>query len=149
MRLTASAAIGALVSRARSKKVCPASSFDDRTWLAIGLVEPAETSIGVGLHQSRIARQMLLPATIRRIEEHGRWRVWPGKRAVVAHIGPEPARPGLTLGQDRHCGVVGVDALRRKDMAPDRIDQVSSDLWDAKRRDAEATRRDMRTGRAE
>ena len=73
MRLTASAAIGALVSRARSKNfaaVCPASSFNDRTWLAIGLVEPAEASIGVGLHQSRIARQMLLrmlPATIRRI----------------------------------------------------------------------------------
>jgi len=42
-----------------------------------------------------------------------------------------------------------VDALRRKDMAPDRIEQVSSDLWDAKRRGAEATRRDMRAGRAE
>src|SRR5215207_4954871 len=37
------------------EEVCPASSFNDRTWLAIGLVEPAEASIGVGLHQSRIS----------------------------------------------------------------------------------------------
>jgi hypothetical protein len=25
-------------------------------------------------------------ATIRRIEEHGRRRIWPGKRTIVAHI---------------------------------------------------------------
>ena len=45
------------------------------------------------------------------------------KRAVVTHVGPEPAGPGLALGQDRYRGVVGVDAFRREDMALDRIDQ--------------------------
>lgn len=67
----------------------PARGLDDRAALAIGLVEPAKAGVGVGLHQSGIARQMLLrmlTATIRRVEEHGRWRIWPGKRAVVAHI---------------------------------------------------------------
>src|SRR5665213_2610592 len=38
--------------------VRPARGLDDRAWLAIGLVEPAEAGIGVGLHQSGIARQM-------------------------------------------------------------------------------------------
>ena len=121
--------IGALLSRARSNlapAVRPARSFEDQTWLAIGLVELVEAGVGVGLHQPGIAGQMLLwmlSATIRRIEEHGcRW-IGSGKRAVVAHIGPEPAGPGLSLGQDRHRGVVGMDAFRCKDMASDRIDQ--------------------------
>ena len=94
-----------------------ARGLDDRASFAIGLVELAEPGIGVGLHQSGIPGQMLLrmlTATIRRVEEHGRWRIWPGKRAVVAHIGPEGGR---------HCGVVGVDAFGRKDMAPDRVNQ--------------------------
>lgn len=130
MRLTASAAIGALVSRARSKNftsaVRPARGLDDRAALAIGLVEPAKASVGVGLHQSGIARQMLLrmrTATIGRVEEHGRWRIWAGKRTVVAHVGPEPAGSGLALGQNRHGGVIRVDALGCEDAAPDRVHQ--------------------------
>jgi hypothetical protein len=106
--------------------VRPARGLDDRATFAIGLVKPAEARIGVGLHQPGIARQMLLrmfTTTIRRVEEHGRRRIWASKRAVVAHIGPEPAGPGLALGQDRHRGVVGVDAFGRKDMASDRLDQ--------------------------
>ena len=77
------------------EEVCPASSFTDRTWLAIGLVEPAEASIGVGLHQSRIARQMLLrmlPATIRRIGKTrpltGLARQTGGRRAHRSRAGP-------------------------------------------------------------
>jgi hypothetical protein len=65
----------------------------------------------------------MLTTTIRRVEEHSHRRSWTGKRAVVAHIGPEPAGPGLALGQDRHRGVVSVDAFGRKDMASDRVDQ--------------------------
>src|SRR6516164_8143158 len=65
----------------------------------------------------------MLTATIRRVEEHGRWWIGTGKWPVVAHIGPEPTGPGLALGQDWHCGVVGVDALGSEDMAPDRVDQ--------------------------
>lgn len=92
----------------------------------MGLVEPAKAGVGVGLHQSGIARQMLLrmrTATIGRVEEHGRRRIWASKRTVVAHVGPEPAGPSLALGQDRHRGVIRVDALGCEDMAPDRIYQ--------------------------
>jgi hypothetical protein len=28
----------------------------------------------------------MLTATIRRVEEHSRRRIWPGKRAIVTHI---------------------------------------------------------------
>lgn len=79
----------------------------------MGLVEPAKAGVGVGLHQSGIARQMLLrmrTATIGRVEEHGRRRIWARKRTVVAHVGPELAGPGLTLGQD---GTVASSAWRR------------------------------------
>src|ERR1700759_4638028 len=62
-------------------------------------------------------------ATIGRVEEHGRRRIWAGKRTVVAHVGPEPAGPGLALGQDRHRGVIRMDALSCEDVAPDHIDQ--------------------------
>src|SRR6201996_280694 len=62
-------------------------------------------------------------ATIGRVLEHSRRRIWAGKRTVVAHVGPEPAGPGLALGQDRHRGVIRVDALGCEDVAPDRIDQ--------------------------
>src|SRR6201985_1976706 len=62
-------------------------------------------------------------ATIGRVEEHGCRRIWAGKRTVVAHVRPEPAGPGLALGQDRHRGVIRVDALGGEDVAPDRIDQ--------------------------
>src|SRR5215813_15252491 len=54
--------------------VRPAGGLDDRAWLAVCLIKAMEPSIGVRLHQSRIARQMLLrmlAATIARIEEHG------------------------------------------------------------------------------
>jgi hypothetical protein len=69
----------------------------------MGLVELAEPSMGVGLHRSGIGRQMLLrmlAATIGRIEEHGRWRIQPGKRAVVAHIGTEPTVRLITSGKE-------------------------------------------------
>jgi len=52
-----------------------AGSLDDRTRLAVGLVQSVEPGIGVRLHQSGIAGQMLfgmLAAMIARIEEHRR-----------------------------------------------------------------------------
>jgi hypothetical protein len=46
----------------------------------------------------------MLAATIGRIEEHGRWRIRPGKRAVVAHIGTESAVRLITsAGGRRPC----------------------------------------------
>src|SRR5215469_10566878 len=62
-------------------------------------------------------------ATIGRVEEHGRRRIWARKRTVVAHVGPEPAGPGLALGQDWYRGVIRVDALGCEVVAPDRIYQ--------------------------
>src|SRR6266446_6003897 len=69
----------------------PAGGLHDRPRLAGGLVEPVEAGIGVRLHQSDIASQMLLgmlAAAIARIEEHRRWWIGAGKRPVVAHVGP-------------------------------------------------------------
>ena len=95
MRLTASAAIGALLSRARSKNLRLPCAQHAASMIgpgfAVGLVELGEAGVGVGLHQSGVARQVLLgmlAATITRIEEHRRRRIGPGKRAVIAHIGP-------------------------------------------------------------
>lgn len=65
----------------------------------------------------------MLSATIRRVEEHGRRRIGTAERAVVAHTGPESAGPGPALGQDRHRGVVRVDALGSEDMGPDHINE--------------------------
>src|ERR1700744_5813163 len=73
----------------RAPAVRPARGLEDRAAPAIGLVEPAKAGVSVGLHQSGIARQMLLrmrTATIGRVEEHGRRRIWAGKRTVVAHV---------------------------------------------------------------
>lgn len=109
MRLTASAAIGALLSRARSKNLRRACAQH-----AVGLVELGEARIGVGLHQSGVAHQVLLgmfAATITRIEGHGHRRIGTGELAVIAHIGPQSADAGFALGQHRHRGVVGAGAL--------------------------------------
>ena len=65
----------------------------------------------------------MLAAAIGRVEEHRRRRIGAAKRPVVAHIGPQPAGAGLALGQHRHGGVVGMDALGCEDMRPDRLDQ--------------------------
>src|SRR5215831_7457840 len=69
----------------------PAGCLHDRSRLAVGLVEPVEAGIGVRLHQSGIASQMLLgmlATTVARIEEHRRRWIGSGKRPVVAHVSP-------------------------------------------------------------
>jgi hypothetical protein len=68
----------------------PARGLDDLAAFAIRLVKPAEAGIGVGPHQSGIARQMplrMLTATIRRVEEHGRRRIWPTKPPALSFDG--------------------------------------------------------------
>jgi hypothetical protein len=47
----------------------------------------------------------------------------PGKGTIVAHIGPHPASARLALGQNRHRGVVGVNALTCEDVRLDRLGQ--------------------------
>jgi hypothetical protein len=78
---------------------CPACGLDDPACFATGVVELAEPGIGIGLHQSGMARQMLLgmlAAMIGRVEEHGRRRIRPGKWAIIAHI-IGPKRTGRVL----------------------------------------------------
>ena len=65
----------------------------------------------------------MLAAAVARVEEGRGRRIRAAERLVVSHIGPQPAGAGLALGQHRHGGVVGVDALGRKHMGPDRLDQ--------------------------
>jgi hypothetical protein len=42
---------------------------------------------------------------------------------IIAHIGPWSADAGLALGQNRHCGVVGADALGGEDVVADHINE--------------------------
>jgi hypothetical protein len=62
-------------------------------------------------------------AAVGRVEERRRRRRGPGKRPVVAHISPQAAGPALALGQHRHRGVVGMDALGGKHVCADRFDE--------------------------
>jgi len=69
----------------------PTGGLDDWPSPAVGLVEAVEPGVGIRLHQSRIAGQMLLgmlAATIARIAEHRCGSVRAGKRPVIADIGP-------------------------------------------------------------
>ena len=50
-------------------------------------------------------------ATVAGVVERRRGRVWPGKRPVVAHIGPEPAGDGLAFGQHGDGGAVAAQPL--------------------------------------
>ena len=65
---------------------------------------------------------MLLPP-VARGEVEGRRRIGGAEGAIVTHIGPDPARLGLALGQDRHRGVIGVQALRRQNVPGDQLMQ--------------------------
>ena len=108
---------------------CPSSIAPPSIWPIVrrrSRSNSAFVRLGVFVPKGQSKLAMLLrmfSATIRRVEKHGCRRIGAGERAVVAHIGPEPAGSGLALGQDRHCGVVRVDAFGRKDMAPDRVNQ--------------------------
>src|SRR5258708_32057274 len=78
----------------------PAHGCRDRPRLAACFVEPVEARIGVRLHQADVGCKVSVgmhAAAIGRIEERCRRRGWPGERAVVAHIGPQPACPALAL----------------------------------------------------
>ena len=96
--------------------VCPACGFEDRAWLASGLVELAVAAIGVGLEQPGIPVQMalrMLAAAVARVVENRPRRRRSPERPVVAHVGPEPGDVGLNTRQDRHGGVVAVDRRGR------------------------------------
>src|SRR5262249_24728286 len=67
------------------------ASFGDRPRLSVGLVEPIEAGIGIGLQNPGVVAQMalrMLGSAIARIEEHRGWRSGTCEGLVVAHIGP-------------------------------------------------------------
>ena len=118
----------------------PARRLDDRARLAVGFIELGVAAISVGLEDPGIAGQMrlrMLAAAIARVIEHRRRRRRPGERPIVAHIDPTSPDVGLALGQDRHGGVVAVQALGGKHMGLDAPESGASTAqqpptWSAK-----------------
>ena len=65
----------------------------------------------------------MLACTIGRvIEQRGR-RCFAAERAIVAHIGPEPAGCAFSFREHRHGRVVTVNAFRAKNMLLDFVDE--------------------------
>ena len=110
----------------RASGVDPAGRFEDRARRAAGLVELAVAAIGVGLEDPGVVGQMrlgMLAGPIARVVEHCRRRRRPAERLVVAHIDPDSAGVGLALGQDRHRGVVAMQALGAQDVRLEALEQ--------------------------
>src|SRR5829696_1474019 len=123
----------------------PTECRRDRALRAAGVVRPVVAAVGIGLEDAAEAVKVTLRvrtgAVARRIVE-GRRRRPAAKGPIVSDIGPNAPRHGLALGQDRHRGVVAVQALSRQDVSLDQPVQRSQgrragpDLIGA-RRDAE------------
>src|SRR4030081_2681786 len=58
----------------------------------------------------------VLAGAIARVIKHRRRRVLAAEWTIVAHVNPASPGVGLALGQNRHGGVVTVQALGREDM---------------------------------
>jgi hypothetical protein len=107
----------------------PAGRLRQRAARSGHLVEPVEAGIAIGHQHAGEARQMreraLAPA-VGRSEEHGRRRTGATVGALVAHVGPEPAGPGLAAARRQHRDrrVVAVQDGRAGDhLLPQEIDQ--------------------------
>ena len=110
----------------RATGVDPTGRFQDRARRAARLVELAIAAVGVGLEYSGVVGQVrlgMLAGPIARVIEHCRWRRRPAERLIVAHIDPDSAGVGLTLGQDRHRGVVPVQSLGAQDVGLEALEQ--------------------------
>jgi hypothetical protein len=68
----------------------------------------------------------MIAAPVSRVIEHRCRRRRPAKRSIVAHLNPTSPGVGLTLGQDRHGGVVTVQSLSREDVALDAPEQAAA-----------------------
>ena len=94
--------------------VAPAGRLSDRAGSAPGIIKIAEPGIGIGLQDPGIAGEMLAgvpSAAVAGVKEHRRWRVWTSERPVIPDISPQSPNDGFVLGQDRHGGVVAMQAL--------------------------------------
>ena len=69
-------------------------------------------------------RPRVLALAIRRVAVEHRRRIRAAERAVIPDIGPEPRLPGPTAFglEQRHGGVVGVEAVRAHDLSRERVE---------------------------
>ena len=103
----------------RSPGVDPASCLNDRTRTSVRQIELTIPVKRVGLEQSGIAGQMalrVLAFAVAGVIEHRRRRRCPTEWRVIADVDPTSAGIGLAFGQDRHRGVITVQALSRHNM---------------------------------
>ena len=93
--------------------------------VAIEAVEPG-IAIGVQIapEPGKMSGGSFALAVGRVVEQHG-GRSLAASPALVAYIGPQPARPGATgaRGQYRHRRVVGMEGRAAHDVALERVDQ--------------------------
>jgi len=104
--------------------VAPAGRLSDRAGSAPGIVEITKPGISIGLEGPGIAGEMpagVLASAVAGIKEHRCWRVWAGERPVIPDISPQSANHGFVLGQDRHSGVVAVQALGGEHVTADQF----------------------------
>ncbi len=104
----------------------PARRLGDRPRRSIGLIEPIEPAIGVGLQNSAIVDEMafgMRAAAIAREVIDRRRRVGAAEWPIVADTGPQAGLDSLALRQQRNRRVVAMDARAGKDMGADQVDQ--------------------------
>jgi len=97
----------------------PRTASQKRTWRGASAIVYAGRIKGVGLEDPGIIGQMslgVLAGAIARVIKHRRRRVLAAEWTIVAHVNPASPGVGLALGQNRHGGVVTLQALGREDM---------------------------------
>ena len=107
----------------RAAGVNPAPCLDDRTRTSVRQIKLAISVKRVGLEQSGIVGQMalrMLAFAVAGVIEHRRRRRCPTEWLVIPDIDPTSAGIGLAFGQDRHRGVIAMQAFRRQNMGLDK-----------------------------
>src|SRR5215213_8406677 len=106
MRLTASSAIGEITTAYFPRRGSVVAA------VGIGLQDAAEAvKVTLGVRTGAVARRIV----------EGRWRRPAAKGPIVSDIGPDAPRHGLALGEDRHRGVVAVQAMSRQNVSLDQL----------------------------
>jgi len=101
----------------RRPAMAPTQRLNDRTRPPIGLVEPVGAAIDAGLQNACEALQMplgMFAGVVPRGVIERRRRILAAKWPNVADVGPNAAKFGLALRQDRNGGVVAVQTLSRR-----------------------------------
>jgi len=107
----------------RPPGVDPTPCFDDQSRTSVRQIKLAIPVERVGLEQSGIVGQMtlgMLAFAVAGVIEQRRRRRCPAEWHVISDIDPASAGIGLAFGQDRHRGVITVQALSRQNMSLDK-----------------------------